>query len=173
MTRMTRRFMPLPHRPTSNFDHDPRCGLDTDHLGQCCEAVSEALVGQPNPKDVLGRMKAPLGLCSSAGLVYEALGMLDGKDKYGRANWRENNVIASIYVDACLRHLSAWFDAREECAPDSGMPHLGHAKACLGILIDALEGGNLVDDRPPQTSALPNALSRAASWLSARAKRAT
>jgi hypothetical protein len=26
--------------------------------------------------------------------------------------------------------------------------HLGHAKACLGILLDAEATGNLIDDRP-------------------------
>jgi hypothetical protein len=34
-----------------------------------------------------------------------------------------------------------WIDS------ESGIPHLGHARACLGIIIDAYESGMLTDDR--------------------------
>lgn len=53
---------------------------------------------------------------------------------------------ASIYYDACRRHLGAWFEG-EERDPDSGLPHLAHALACLAILVDARAAGKLVDDR--------------------------
>ena len=33
-------------------------------------------------------------------------------------------------------------------APDSKAHHLGHARACLGILLDAMANGCLEDDRP-------------------------
>jgi hypothetical protein len=102
-----------------------------------------------NPKDLLGLDKVPILAQSPASIIYEALGMWDGTKKYGRYNWRKNKVVASIYVDAAFRHLLAWYD-REELARDSKVPHLGHAKACLGILADAIETGNLVDDRPPR-----------------------
>jgi hypothetical protein len=107
-----------------------------------------------NPKDRIGLDKVPILSQPPASIIYEALGMWDGATKYGRYNWRKNKVVASIYVDAALRHLLAWFD-REEFASDSGVPHIGHAKACLGILADAIETGNLVDDRPPKGSAGP------------------
>ena len=100
-----------------------------------------------NPKDLIGVKKPRLSLCSPAGMVYESLAMGDGSVKYGSFNFRHKKVQALIYVDACMRHLLSWVD-REENAKDSGLPHLGHAKACLGILIDALETGNLIDDRP-------------------------
>lgn len=100
-----------------------------------------------NPKDLIGIRKPRLSLVSPASVIYEALAMQDGADKYSPYNWRKKKVKASIYMDACLRHLFGWFDG-EESAEDSGLPHLAHAKACLGILIDALESGNLVDDRP-------------------------
>lgn len=102
-----------------------------------------------NPKDLIGIKKPRLSLVSPAGLVYEALAMGDGSRKYGPFNFRHKKVQALIYVDACMRHLLSWVD-REENAKDSGLPHLGHAKACLGILIDALETGNLIDDRPAE-----------------------
>ncbi len=101
----------------------------------------------PNPKDILGMAKVSLSKIPPSAQIYEALAMMDGARKYGAYNWRENKVIASIYVDACKRHIDAWFDG-ESNAADSGIPHLGHARACLGIIVDALESGNLIDDRP-------------------------
>lgn len=100
-----------------------------------------------NPKDILGVKKPRLSLVSPAGIVYEALAMGNGADRYGAFNWRDKKVQAMIYIEACMRHLLAWQDG-EEVATDSGVPHLGHAKACLGILIDALESGCLIDNRP-------------------------
>jgi hypothetical protein len=73
--------------------------------------------------------------------------MRDGAKKYGAYNWRTNKVQAMIYAHAALRHILDWIDG-EENAPDSKAPHIGHALACLGILADAKETGNLVDDRP-------------------------
>jgi dATP/dGTP diphosphohydrolase len=104
-------------------------------------------VSDTNPKDLIGATKVNLFAIPPASLIYEALAMQDGAAKYGAYNWREKKVQASIYLSATMRHLLAWLDG-EECAADSGRPHLAHAKACLGILIDALETGNLIDDRP-------------------------
>ena len=101
-----------------------------------------------NPKDLLGVKKAPINLVPASSIIYQALAMGNGAKKYGPYNWRENKVIASIYVAAAMRHLMAWHDSREELAEDSGVPHLGHALSCLGILVDAYETGNLKDDRP-------------------------
>jgi hypothetical protein len=101
----------------------------------------------PNPKDLLGAKKPSLSKIPATALLWESLAMMDGGGKYGPFNWRANKVIASIYIDACKRHLDAWFEG-EEFAEDSGCHHLGHARACLGILIDAQATGNLIDDRP-------------------------
>lgn len=100
-----------------------------------------------NPKDRLGIKKVQLNLVPPASVIYQALAMEDGARKYGPFNWRDKKVIASIYVAAAQRHILAWLDG-EENAADSGKPHLGHALACLGIIVDAKETGNLVDDRP-------------------------
>lgn len=78
--------------------------------------------------------------------------MMNGAEKYGAYNWRGNPVVAHIYVDAAMRHLLAWFDG-EETAQDSGCHHLAHAMACMAILLDAKETGNLTDDRPINGSA--------------------
>ncbi len=124
------------------------------HKGRFVDVVPDAPPAQvatpgTNPKDLLGIKKVQLNLVPASSVIYQALAMEDGARKYGPYNWRSNKVIASIYVAAALRHLAAWYDSGEENATDSGKPHLGHAMACIGIIIDAFETGNLVDDRPP------------------------
>lgn len=92
---------------------------------------------------------------------------MDGADKYGPYNWRDNAVIASIYVDAATRHLTAWLEG-EELAADSEVHHLGHAIACLAILLDAQETGNLVDDRPKGKNIASKVLDRLSNTLKKR-----
>lgn len=104
-----------------------------------------------NPKDLLGAKKVVFTCVPPVALAHEAFAMMDGSKKYGPFNWRKNKVQARIYIDAALRHMFAWFEG-EEYAEDSGAHHLGHARACLGILLDAIETGNLVDDRPIEES---------------------
>ena len=99
-----------------------------------------------NPKDAVGSSKLPLHLWPPTATVYGSLGLLDGMLKYGRLNWREAGVRYTIYHDAVSRHLNAAFEG-EWIDPDSGLPHLSHALACLAIIVDAHEAGKLVDDR--------------------------
>lgn len=99
-----------------------------------------------NPKDFVGSSKLPLHLWPETATATGCLGLLDGALKYGRLNWRETGVRASIYVDAVRRHLAAWFEG-EDLDPDSGLPHMSHALACLAILVDAEAAGKLNDDR--------------------------
>jgi hypothetical protein len=100
-----------------------------------------------NPKDRIGSTKVSITKLPAAGVIHGAHAMVDGAEKYGPFNWRDNKVIASIYVDAAIRHLLNWFEG-QELATDSEVHHLGHAIACCAILLDAQETGNLVDDRP-------------------------
>lgn len=99
-----------------------------------------------NPKDAIGANKLPLHLWPTTATAMGCIGLLEGALKYGRTNWRDSGVRASIYIDACKRHLDAWFEG-EDCAPDSGSPHLANALACLAIIVDAQAAGKLVDDR--------------------------
>ena len=102
----------------------------------------------PNPKDLLGVAKTPtLSLVPTTALILMGEAMRNGAEKYGAFNWRQHSVQASIYVDAAMRHLMAWWDSEQQ-AEDSGCHHLGHALACLGILVDAEELDKLIDDRP-------------------------
>lgn len=99
-----------------------------------------------NPKDLIGSDKVPFHLWPEIASAYGALGLLEGALKYGRGNFRAIGVRASIYYDAARRHLAKWFEG-EEADPDSGLPHLAHALACLAILVDAEATGKLTDDR--------------------------
>lgn len=105
-----------------------------------------------NPKDILGRKKVDLTCVPPASIIYEAIAMEDGAEKYGKFNWRDKEVIMSIYLSAAQRHILSYQDG-EELDPKSGKPHLAHAKADLGIIIDAIENGMIVDDRPPKGKA--------------------
>lgn len=108
----------------------------------------------PNPKDLLGVKKVPsFSVVPTTGMIYEELAMQDGAAKYGPFNWREHPVQAMVYIDALGRHIKAWV-AGQEIDPKSGKPHLGHAKACIGIIIDAFETGNLIDNRPKNAATL-------------------
>lgn len=99
-----------------------------------------------NPKDIIGCDKIPFHLWPETATIMGSLGLLDGMLKYGRHNWRESGVRASIYIDAVRRHITAWFEG-EDNDPDSGLPHMAHALACLAIIVDSEACGNLNDDR--------------------------
>ena len=104
-------------------------------------------VDAENPKDRIGLRKPPLHLIPPAAEVLESAVMALGAKKYGAFNWRSANVKASIYVAAARRHLLQWFDGEDD-DPESGVSHLAHARACLGILLDAIATQHVVDDRP-------------------------
>lgn len=105
-----------------------------------------------NPKDQIGRRKAPLHLVPESANLVEAEAMRLGAAKYGPYNWRAGPVSASVYVAAARRHLAQWFDG-EDLDPESRVSHLAHVRACMGILIDAIATGNVIDDRPPAGAA--------------------
>lgn len=99
-----------------------------------------------NPKHATGSNKVSITSVPPIAILHEACALMSGTWKYGVYNWREEPVQARIYLDACFRHLYAWMEG-EEYAEDSGVHHLGHARACLAILLDAMEHDRLVDDR--------------------------
>lgn len=99
-----------------------------------------------NPKDKIGRTKAPLSLVPVTAIKEAALALFLGKTKYGRSNWRATPVYASIYFEALLRHAYRWWEGNN-VDPEDGTPELGNAIACLCILIDAKVCGTLIDDR--------------------------
>jgi hypothetical protein len=100
-----------------------------------------------NPKDLVGQTKAQMWLIPPASKIAEAEAFMDGSRKYGPYNWREKGVRISVYLSAMERHIMSFIDG-EDVAEDSLVHHLGHVKACCGILLDAIAQGNVVDDRP-------------------------
>lgn len=104
-----------------------------------------------NPKQAYGDKKIPVHLVPPAATMYLGMALKEGARKYGAYNWRENDVESMTYVGAALRHIMQYLDG-EDIDPDTGeakVPHLAAAGACLAILADATEGGNLIDTRPP------------------------
>lgn len=99
-----------------------------------------------NPKSALGIKKVPLHLVSPISILHEAMAMAEGGMKYGPYNYRMDKVAATVYCAAALRHIFDWM-CGEEMARDSNIHHLGHAKACCGIILDAQATGSLIDDR--------------------------
>lgn len=99
-----------------------------------------------NPKDAIGSGKLPIHLWPTTATMMGCIGLLNGMLKYGRGNWKAAGVRASIYYDACHRHLDAWFEG-EDIDPDDNVPHLAAALACLAIIVDAQAAGKLNDDR--------------------------
>ncbi|ANH51087.1 endolysin; inhibits RNA polymerase [Pseudomonas phage VSW-3] len=104
-----------------------------------------------NPKTAQGDKKYPLHLLPLSAQVEVNRALEDGMKKYGLANWRETGVPAHVYVAAAKRHIEQWFDGGQERASDSDVHNLGHAMACMAIIIDAQWNGKLIDDRPSPT----------------------
>lgn len=100
----------------------------------------------PNPKQLYGDKKPPLGQVPLTALIHGALAFYDGKGKYGDRNWRKNPVQAQTYVEAILRHVLLWANG-EEFARDTGVHNLGGVIASAGLLLDAQANGVLLDNR--------------------------
>ena len=108
----------------------------------------------PNPKQRYGDLKPDLSLIPGVASAHEALAFENGAAKYGPYNWREKAVEARTYIAAAKRHMDAWMDGEEYSVDtvEAGRPvhNLGHSLACLAILLDSIENGNLIDNRPPK-----------------------
>lgn len=114
--------------------------------------TKESNLNNNDPKGEVGSKKLPLALVPGPAIAHMAMAMADGVKKYGPYNWRHTKVAAMTYIHAAKRHIDAWIDG-DDVAIDSGAHHLAHAAACMAIVLDALEAGTLVDDRPPATHA--------------------
>lgn len=116
-------------------------------IAEANDGSTKAKVLGTNPKDAIGSKKVSLSKVPPSAIIEMARAFENGAAKYGPYNYRDTEVRASVYVDAAMRHLMCWFDG-EQVADDSGVTHLGHALASIGILIDTAECGTLADDRP-------------------------
>lgn len=100
-----------------------------------------------NPKDLIGVKKVAMHLFPPVAKIHACLALMNGAEKYGAYNWRDYKVQVTIYLDAIERHLDAYKDG-EDYAEDSGLHHLAHLLAGAAILMDAIECGMVVDNRP-------------------------
>jgi hypothetical protein len=107
---------------------------------------------QTNPKDAVGTKRVSLSVLPWNILARVGIAMLEGARKYGRHNWRTGGARSSVYFDATLRHMMAWWEG-ERIDPDSGQHHLVKVIAGLLVYLDAEERGEAVDDRPPKSKA--------------------
>lgn len=120
-----------------------------------------------NPKDAVGIRKAPLSAVPFGVVAEVGVGMLEGALKYGRHNYREAGVRASVYYDAAMRHLGSWWEG-EDIDTDSGVSHVTKAICCLAVLRDAQMQGKCTDDRPPRSAPFMARLNRKAEELIGR-----
>jgi hypothetical protein len=103
-----------------------------------------------NPKDAIGIRKLAFSVLPWRVLCRVALAMMEGAAKYGRHNYREAGVRASVYFDAVVgRHLTSWWEG-EDIDPDSTLNHIDKAIAGLMVMRDSMLQGNFMDDRPPR-----------------------
>jgi hypothetical protein len=121
--------------------------------------LQERLGGSTNPKDLIGRARVQMTCFPPIATIHGAHAMMDGVRKYGPYNWRDKKVSARVYLDAAKRHLDRYFEG-ENVDPESGAHPLGHAMACLAIILDAMETGNLIDDRPTKGAPIAEVLTR-------------
>jgi hypothetical protein len=89
--------------------------------------------------------KIQLGLISTPFLNGLGKVLTFGAKKYAAHNWR-NGFKASRLYDALQRHLVAW-NSGVDLDEESGLPHLGHAAACLMFLYEQMETKPELDDR--------------------------
>lgn len=122
--------------------------VEMAHLGDVAQPVPTPGYADGNPKSLQGAKKFSLRYLPLSASIAVNQAFEDGAQKYGAANWREKGVATTVYVDAALRHIMQYFDGGQRLAADSGVHNLGHAMACLAIIIDAEQEGQLIDDRP-------------------------
>lgn len=133
-------LFPQPWNSNHELLEDRMAYVRSEFCGYCTDE-------QANPKDAEGRKKAALRLVPSALMINVANVMKLGASKYGEYNWRTKRVNRTVYLEAAMRHILASLDGAD-IDPESGEPHEAHAAACMGIVLDALATGNLIDDRP-------------------------
>lgn len=114
------------------------------------EPFKDMTTKDTNPKDALGCKKPPLSMVPANVLLEVGAAMLEGHAKgYRRHNYRVAGIRTSIYYDAAMRHLMAFWEG-ETIDPDSGVSHITKAIAGLIVLRDAQMNGLAKDDRPPR-----------------------
>ena len=89
--------------------------------------------------------KADLSLVPHIAVSTEAQALMFGEQKYGRYNYT-NGFQVSRLTAAALRHIYQ-YNSGHDVDSESGIHHIGHARACLAMLLHCEELGTLTDNR--------------------------
>lgn len=126
----------------------------------------EKLASYPdgNPKTLMGAKKPDPSVIPPIAILHLATAMMNGAEKYGPFNWRDQPISVRPYVAAALRHLLAFLDGEDYSTDtlETGHPvhHLGHVMACCAIVLDAMSVGTISDNRPAVKGVTGEAIER-------------
>lgn len=143
---------PMPHSPPdepesiSDSEQVVPPGMSDAQAREVTPALKSQSVTSRNPKDIAARGKCPLWLVPPVAEELEARVLEKGAEKYGAWNWRNEEIALSTYISATKRHLAAYLETDNDL--EDGLCHLAHARATIGIILDARAHGTLIDDRP-------------------------
>lgn len=130
------------------------------------------VVAEHNPKYIEAQKRGKVDYSTVPWRVIGQLAqaMMEGAEKYGRFNYREDDIEARTYIAAICRHLFGdpstgsvgWVNG-EDIDVESGLPHLVKVMACCLLVEDARMHGKLIDNRLATESKTPPALCEQAS----------
>lgn len=124
-------------------------GVKTEFVSERFKSYKQPVATKAtNPKDAVGTSKVPMSTVPGPVMMEVGLAMLEGARKYGRHNYRAYGARGSVYYDAAMRHILAWWEG-QDIDPDSGLSHISKCIATLVVMRDTMINGKLVDDRPP------------------------
>lgn len=105
-----------------------------------------------NPKTAMGMKKPDPSVIPPCAILHLATAMMNGAEKYGPFNWRDQPISTRPYVAAAMRHLLSFLDGEDYSSDTTaaGAPvhHLAHVMACCAIVLDAASVETLSDNRP-------------------------
>jgi hypothetical protein len=137
------------------FSYDPR-GLASESIAAAQEACNKLHpqnkvrdTSSPGKKTDAGKLRWHLLPFDAVREVVKVLD-LNAKPagKYEERNWEKGIAYSRLY-GAAMRHLTTWFQDREDKDSESELSHLAHAACCiLFLLAYTLRGKNEFDDRP-------------------------
>jgi hypothetical protein len=132
------------------FGESRKQGEAMDRANQALQGANHAASGgvlvDGNLKTLAAVGKPKLSDVPASALFALGAAMSNGAEKYGRYNYRATGATASVFYDAMMRHLAAWYDG-EDFADDSKVHHLAHIMASCAILLDCESIGVFNDDR--------------------------
>lgn len=117
--------------------------LDWDVLADESSLSENRIPPKKGTKYDVGKPK--LALIPPIAERLEGMALTYGEDKYGKHNYQQG-LEALRLLSAAKRHISEWIDGNE-VDEESGIHHLGHARANLGMLLQLQATGRLIDDR--------------------------